>query len=101
MSSEKASMSAPVHAVVMRGDWRKISEYRWERHDNAVVKMDTSTELNTSRPWLPNYRGWIAFGPGSEEHNYLGFKRRNSPLLIPRKFKTAEATMSAVDRESA
>lgn len=101
MSTEKHAESAFIDAVVMRPEWRKISEYRWERHDNAVVKIDTSTELSTSSPWLPNYRGWIAYGPGPEEHNYLGFKRRNSPLLIPRKFKTAESAMGAVDREYA
>lgn len=79
--------------------WKQVHRQRWERDDGAVVKIDETVQCNTSRPWLPNYRGWKAWGPGPEQSNYLGFCRRNSRLNIPRKFKTAEAAMAAVDKE--
>lgn len=69
------------------------------RSDNAVVKIDEIAETLTAKPWLPNYRGWIAYGPGDDNHNCLCFKRRNSRFSIPRKFKTAKAAMEAVDRD--
>lgn len=79
--------------------WSQVNDERWERGDGAVVKIDHTTEANSSRPWLLNYRGWMAFGPGDSQHNYLGFKRRNSMFNIPRKFKTAESAMISVDAE--
>lgn len=79
--------------------WTQINDERWERGDGAVVKIDHTTEANSARPWLPNYRGWIAFGPGDNQYNYLGFKRKNSDFNIPRKFKAAENAMLSVDRE--
>ncbi len=79
--------------------WSQTKQDRWERVDNAVVKIDHTTECNTSRPWLKHYRGWIAYGPGTDEHNYLGFKRKNSRLKIPRKFKTAFSAICAVNKE--
>lgn len=80
-------------------DWKKVKEFRWERGDGCVVKIDTSAACSTSRPWLPHYRGWMAFGPGTQEHNYLGYYRKDSAMHIPRKFKTAEMAMRAVDRQ--
>lgn len=79
--------------------WKKIHDKRWERDDNAVVKYDHTTECNTSRPWLKGHRGYIAYGPGEEEHNYLGHRRKDSRFYIPRKFKTPEAAMKVVDKE--
>lgn len=79
--------------------WHRKHMHRWERDDGCVVKIDRTTECFTGRPWLPNYRGWMAYGPGDDEHNYLGFTRKRSPFIIPRKFKTPEAAMAAVDRE--
>jgi hypothetical protein len=77
--------------------WKEVNARRWVRSDNAVVIIDESVACSTSRPWLPNYRGWMAFGPGDEEHNYLGFMRKRSLFRIPKKFKTAAAAMRAVD----
>lgn len=77
--------------------WHERNARRWESDDGAVVKIDDVAETCTARPWLPHYRGWVAYGPGPEQHNYLGFFRRNSRLNIPRKFKTAAAAMQAVD----
>lgn len=78
--------------------WTQVSDKRWVSDDNAVVKIDLSAQCMHSRPWRPNYRGWIAYGPGPEEFNYLKFfsKRGHS---VPRKFKFAEKAMLAVDKE--
>lgn len=78
--------------------WRQISDERWERLDGAVVKYDHTVASNTARPWLPNHRGFMAYGPGPEEFNALCFTRRNSPFHVRRKFKTARAAMAAVDQ---
>jgi hypothetical protein len=82
----------------MERSWREVHAERWESSDGAVVKYDRSTMLSTAKPWLPNHRGWMAFGPGQEQFNYLGYwtKRR---FKIPRKFKTPAAGMGAVNRE--
>lgn len=78
--------------------WQQKHHRRWERSDGAVVKYDTFVECNTAKPWLPNHRGYIAYGPGPEETNYLGYKRKNSPFLIPCKFKTAANAMMAIEK---
>lgn len=78
--------------------WTKTRDGRWDSDDNAVVKYDHTVECNTAKPWLPNHRGFIAYGPGPSETNYLGFRRKNSRGTIPRKFKTAEAAMKAIDK---
>lgn len=83
----------------MKREWKEIHHRRWQSTDGAVVKIDEATECNTSRPWLPNYRGWKAYGPGPDQGNYLGFNRRNSGFRVARKFKTAQAAMAAVDEE--
>jgi len=71
---------------------------RWDRSDGCCVKIDHSVECNSSRPWLPNYRGWKAFG-NRGEFDALCFRRCNTRMQIPRKFKSAEAAMLAVDTE--
>lgn len=77
--------------------WTQKSDSRWERADGAVVR-DVGASSPESKPWLPGHRGWMAFGPGPDEHNYLSmpFGKR---FRGPRKWKTAEAAMRAVDRE--
>jgi len=77
--------------------WTQKNSRRFESADGCVVKVDESVACNTSKPWLKNYRGWIAFGPGDE--GYIGFLRRNSYMRIPKKFKTQKTAMAAVDAE--
>jgi len=81
----------------MTRTWHERNPRRWESDDGAVVKIDAVAETRTARPWLPHYRGWVAYGPGPDQHNYIGFIRRNSRMKIPSKFKTASAAMKAVD----
>lgn len=83
----------------MSRQWKQTRPDRWDSNDGCVVKIDHTVECSTSRPWRPHYRGWIAYGPGADEHNYLGFSKRNSMANIPRKFKTPESGMKAVDKE--
>jgi hypothetical protein len=84
--------------------WRQISEDRWEREDGAVVHNDRTTQWSTSEPWRPKHRSWIAFGPGQNQSNFLGyFPRRpraltRSPNRVPVKFRSAENAMRALDR---
>ena len=87
--------SSPSHCSVGWVETRK--DDRWDRADGACVKIDHTVECSTSRPWLPNYRGWKAWGPG--DNDLLGFKLRRSRFTIARKFKTAAAAMKAVDAE--
>lgn len=79
--------------------WTQLGRRTWRSDDNAVVKIDSTTECSTSRPWLPNYRGWMAFVPGDSEFEKLTFERRNSRFKVVRKFKTAQAAMAAIDKE--
>jgi hypothetical protein len=97
------SDSQPTDAPHVPATWKQTGSQRWERSDNAVVYYDHSVECDTSRPWLTGHRGWKAFAPGPEEHNYLSYFRKNRRRVrdtrIARKFKTPEAAMAAVDRE--
>jgi hypothetical protein len=77
--------------------WREIHYRRWERDDGAVVRYDTAAECSTAKPWKKGHRGWLAYGPGVDEFNYLKYKRRNSSLTLPVKFKTASSAMKAID----
>lgn len=79
--------------------WKQVGHQKYRRGDNAVVVYDETTTCNTAKPWLPNHRGWMAYGPGKDEHNYLGFYRKNGRFKIPRKFKTERAAMMAVEKE--
>lgn len=98
-------LATPEAAALLLRPWVKVGAQRYQRPDNAVVRYDHSVECSTSRPWLDGHRGWMAFGPGEVDGNYLAcsFRRsrrgRVSRMSTPRKFKTAEAAMAAVDRE--
>lgn len=78
--------------------WKQVHGRRWISDDGAVVCIDETRE-GWNKVWSPNYRGYIAFGPGEENHNYLSFRRKNSVFVIPKKFKTPQAAMAAVDHE--
>lgn len=77
--------------------WTQFNLRRFESDDGCVVKIDEATECDSAKPWLENYRGWIAYGPGDE--GYIGFYRRKSWMRIPKKFKTPHTAMAAVDVE--
>lgn len=85
--------------------WVHAHDERWVRCDNAVVRYDHAVECCTSKPWLPGHRGWMAFSPGEGDNGLLGYFPRRwkrggfSGMMVPRKFKSAEAAMRAVDRE--
>jgi len=74
--------------------WTQKTRDRWERHDGAVVKR--STDEYYAQPWLAGHRGWIAFEPNPST-NYL--RMSNGRVGWPRRWKTPEAAMRAVDRE--
>ena len=75
--------------------WRKGLHDKWTRSDGAVVRWDQSSPY--PNPANPRSRMWIAFGPepGGE---YLRQTSKHG-LEWPRRWKTAEAAMKAVDRE--
>jgi hypothetical protein len=83
--------------------WTQINKQRWERSDGAVVKYDEAVQCNTACPWLPNHRGFMAYGPGKDQHNYIGFFRKNRnklwPKRIPTKYKTPQSAMKAVNEK--
>lgn len=83
---------------IVKRNWKKIHDHRWESDDGCVVKIDETVQCNTSRPWLPNYRGWMAYGPGKSNFNYLWHRRGNTRFKIITKFKTPEKAMEAIDR---
>ena len=101
--------SSPFHRArkpkLVAGAWRQVSDIAWERSDSALVKFDQATAGSTTRPWLPQRRGWMAFVPGASFSRYLGYHsgrrrvRRPSLGWVPRKFKTAQSAMRALDRE--
>jgi hypothetical protein len=74
--------------------WREKNWRRWERSDGAVVQWDQRSPH--VRPWLPAARMWTAWEPDPSD-NYL--KMTNGRLSWPRRFKTAQAAMRAVDKE--
>jgi len=77
--------------------WTEVKPgYRWERSDGAVAKW--SQESPYPNPALESARLWIAFEP-DPSREYLSRGRRDSVLRWPRRFKTAEAAMRAVDLE--
>lgn len=91
----------------MINHWAKVSEDRWERCDGAVVKFDQSSpypnpEVQSSRMWtawepepsqcaLSMERGFVRY-PGA------GISKCWRPRF-PRRWKTVETAMKAVDRE--
>lgn len=80
--------------------WTEVHWRRWEANDGAVVRWDNSSPH--PNPANPRSRMWIAFGPGADEYDCLkAFRmrrgRRRSDRGYPRRWKTAQAAMRAVD----
>lgn len=75
--------------------WRMVNENRYVRNDGAVVMWDQRSPY--PNPENPESRLWTAWEPDPSER-YIGMGRRGSRLTWPRRWKTAEAAMSAVDR---
>lgn len=76
--------------------WTYIHENRCVRRDNAVVMYDTRSPY--PNPGDPNAKMWTAWEPG-ESNRALSYQHWHSRLRSPRRFKTAESAMQAVDRE--
>lgn len=85
--------------------WTRISGRRWERSDGAVVKYDDSSPW--PNPAEPTARMFTAWEPNPSERALMmlrGRERRAQDghlfrLGCPRRWKTPEAAMKAVDRE--
>ena len=84
--------------------WRFLSgdgyKARFERTDFVYVMK--SDDEYYARPWLPAHRGWVAFRGAKnkdEDGTIVGYDRRTTRFRIPRRWKTPEAAMRAMDRE--
>jgi len=92
----------------MKRSWT-YSEYnnrpRWTSPDGAVVKWDDSSPYpNSLNPNSRMYTAWVpdseqTQGPCWESADYLYWTRRDSEFRFPRRWKTAEAAMKAMDKE--
>jgi hypothetical protein len=85
--------------------WTEDSWRRFHRTDGAVVKWDENSPY--PNPMNPRSRMWTAWEPDPSEKALLmrrGRLRRAQDgqtfrFGFPRRWKTAEAAMAAVDRE--
>src|SRR5271166_4361717 len=85
--------------------WTRISGRRWERSDGAVVKYDDSSPW--PNPAVATARMYTAWEPNPSEQALSmtrGRERRAQDGRLwrpgfPRRWKTPEAAMKAVDRE--
>ena len=68
------------------------SHHYFERSDGSYVWYDQSSP----NPIDPNCRMWVAFGP---DQTYLSKDRRKGWMRVPRRWKTPEAAMKALDKE--
>ena len=75
--------------------WKQVNENRWARSDGAVVMWDHRSPH--PNPTLPSARMWTAWEPDPSDR-YLSRTHRNSVFTSPRRWKTAEAAMLAVDK---
>lgn len=86
----------------MPRQWNQTNTRRWDSDDGACVKYDYSTQFTTAREWLPNHRGYVAFGPNCE-YPLTFTKYRPKHIIhfmeITRKFKTPENAMKVIDCE--
>ncbi len=73
---------------------------RFERTDGAYVLR--STDEYYANPMNPRHLGWKAYVDVEhvdDDGTYLGYKRRDSPFRIARRWKTPQAAMRAIDKE--
>lgn len=75
--------------------WTRKNERRYVRHDGAVVRYDDRTPY--SNPNNASARMWTAWEPDPGERA-LSMGRYSSGFKWPRRFRTPEAAMRAVDK---
>lgn len=84
--------------------WTEVHSERWVRTDGAVVMWDRRSPH--PNPANPNSRMWTAWEPDPSEHfiSMTRGRRRKAPdgrywtPRFPRRWKTAQAAMAAVDK---
>jgi hypothetical protein len=79
----------------MPSTWKKVNDNRWERLDGAVVKYDVSSP--NPNPAKETARMWTAWAPDPSQAS-LSMSRCSSLLRWPRRWKSAEKAMQAVDK---
>ncbi len=85
--------------------WKQTSAFRFERTDGCVVAYGREHWGPETNENSPSHRGWVAFGPGKEETNYLGYYPKRwrrggrSNMRVSIKFKTAEAAIKALEKQ--
>ena len=75
--------------------WLQVSWRRWTRIDGAAVLWDNRTPY--ANPSSPNGRMWTAWKPDPSEECLI--RRSKNGLGFPRRWKSRESAMAAVDRE--
>ena len=68
----------------------------------GYVIYDDSTVQSTSNPAKDRHRGWIAYLPNGKVLGFLMRQsrwKRSTPLRYPRRFRTPEAAMAALETE--
>ena len=73
--------------------WREKHENRWVRYDGAVVLYDVHSPH--PNPLNPNCRMWTAWEPDPSE---MYLRMTNGRLGWPKRFKTPQNAMKAVDK---
>jgi hypothetical protein len=86
-------------------NWQQVGSSRWQRIDGAIVKWDDSSPY--PNPMNPRSRLYTAWEPDPSERALMmhrGRLRKDQKghlyrFGFPRRWKTAEAAMKAVDKE--
>lgn len=100
-----AGVMQSIKRQVARSAWAMVNSRRWVRlRDGAVVKWDMSSPH--PNPAMDSARMWTAWHPDPSQEALTmsrGFVRMANGHAwkprFPRRWKTAEAAMRAVDRE--
>lgn len=80
--------------------WSQKTPERWVRSDGAVVKYDSSSPWpNPAKPGARMYTAWEPDPSDKALSMERGKERLWGRPRFPRRWKTAEKAMAAVDRE--